>query len=227
MSKSITHNLDCMDFLRDCPDNHFNLAICDPPYGIGADEQQNESAKSGRISNGGRWKEYKPTQWDRNIPTAEYFNELLRVSKNQIIWGGNYYELPLSGVVVWFKGYNGTLPDGEFAKASFKTFRVFSLSRVDAYINCQDVKIHPTQKPVALYKWLLQNYAKPGDTILDTHLGSQSSRIAAWDLGFDFTGFELDEDYFKAGCERFADHIAQPKLFTPEAVTVEQSDLFI
>lgn len=228
MPVSEVFNIDCMDALREAPDNHWDLAICDPPYGIGADEQQNESAKSGRISNGGRWKEYKPTQWDRNIPTAEYFNELLRVSKNQIIWGGNYYELPLSGVVVWFKGYNGTLPDGEFAKASFKTFRVFSLSRVDAYINCQDVKIHPTQKPVALYKWLLTNYAKTGQKILDTHLGSGSSRIAAYDLGFDFTGYELDTDYFNAQEERFAIHCSQGKLFAPveELPTVEQSALF-
>jgi len=224
--KSEVYNQDCLEAMRQMDDKAFDLAIVDPPYGIGADKTQNEQATSGRVSNGGGWRAYKQTSWDNAIPPDEYFNELKRVSRQQIIWGGNYFSTNLTGVVIWDKGVNGTMKEGELAATSFNTFKTFRLSRVDAYINGGENKIHPTQKPVALYKWLLQNYAKPGDTILDTHLGSQSSRIAAWDLGFDFTGFELDEDYFKTGCERFADHIAQPKLFTPEAVTVEQSDLF-
>jgi len=224
--KSEVYNQDCLEAMRQMDDKAFDLAIVDPPYGIGADKTQNEQATSGRVSNGGGWRAYKQTSWDNAIPPDEYFNELKRVSRQQIIWGGNYFSTNLTGVVIWDKGVNGTMKEGELAATSFNTFKTFRLSRVDAYINGGENKIHPTQKPVALYKWLFQNYAKPGDTILDTHLGSQSSRIAAWDLGFDFTGFELDEDYFKTGCERFADHIAQPKLFTPEAVTVEQSDLF-
>jgi len=225
--KSIVENADCLAKMRQMPDKAFDLAICDPPYGIDADKIQNEQAISGRVSNGGGWKVYKQTAWDNAIPSDEYFNELKRVSRQQIIWGGNYFATNLSGVVIWDKGVNGTMKEGELAVTSFNTFKMFRLSRVDAYINGGDSKIHPTQKPVALYRWLLTNYAKPGDTILDTHLGSGSSRIAAYDLGFDFTGYELDKDYFEAQEQRFANHIAQAKLFdAPVLETVEQNNLF-
>ncbi len=225
MSLSVVENIDCMTRLREAPDNHWDLAICDPPYGIERSGQKlsvnNANPKHNR-------KHFEDKGWDSAIPSADYFTELRRVSLNQIVWGGNYMteHLPPSrGWIVWDKGQEGlSMSDGELAWSSFDVpLRRKVLNRVALLM---EGTIHPTQKPVALYKWLLTNYAKPGDTILDTHLGSQSSRIAAWDLGFDFTGFELDEDYFKAVCERFADHIAQPKLFTPEAVTVEQSDLF-
>jgi site-specific DNA-methyltransferase (adenine-specific) len=225
--KSIVYNSDCLEAMRAMPDKAFDLACVDPPYGIGADATQNEQAASGRISNGGGWKVYKQTSWDKEIPSEEYFNELKRVARQQIIWGGNYFPTNLSGVVIWDKGVNGTMKEGELAATSFNTFKTFRMSRVDAYINGGDGKIHPTQKPVALYRWLLTNYAKPGDTILDTHLGSGSSRIAAYDLGFDFTGYELDKDYFEAQEARFANHIAQARLFdAPVLETVEQNPLF-
>lgn len=198
-----------MEYMKGLEDNAFDLAIVDPPYGINADEMQNELAEKGRKSNGGKWKKYKPTQWDSAIPEQEYFNQLKRVSKERIIWGGNYYPEQLSGVIVWYKGKNGNMKDGELAKCSINTFKVFELSRADSYINCGSEKIHPTQKPVKLYQWLLTNYAKEGDRILDTHLGSGSSAIAAHYGGFDFVGCELDEDYFKAAQERFKRETAQ------------------
>ena len=212
MTVNLLH-IDCMEFLKTCKDNEFDLAIVDPPYGINYDKQQNESAKSGRRSNGGAWKKYKDTEWDSNIPNDDYFTELYRVSKNQIIWGGNYYKIDLSGVVIWSKGENGTLPHGEMAKTSIKTFKIFNMSRTDAYINNSSLKIHPTQKPIKLYEWLLKNYAKEGDKILDTHLGSGSSAIAAHYGGFEFTGCELDEDYYIAACKRYMDETAQEVLF--------------
>ena len=205
-------NMDCMDYMRDCEDNAFDLAIVDPPYGIGYDKQQNNMANNGRISNGGKWKQYKTTDWDSNVPEDSYFAELSRVSRNQIIWGGNYYNVDLSGVIIWDKGQNGTLPQGELAKCSLKTFKIFRMGRADAYINNNSPKIHPTQKPVKLYEWLLANYAKSGiyaDRILDTHLGSGSSAIAAHYGQFDFVGIEIDEDYYKAACERFEKETAQ------------------
>ena len=206
-------HMDCMDYMRGLPDKAFDLAIVDPPYGIGADIAQNEMALKNRVSNGGRWKEYKKTNWDNSVPNENYFNELKRISVNQIIFGGNYFPLHLAGVVVWYKGKNGSMNDGEMAKTSFKTFKVFELSRVDAYVNSGEEKIHPTQKPVALYEWLLTNYAKPGDRILDTHLGSGSSAIAAHNLGFDFVGMELDPDYYEAAVKRFNQATAQERLF--------------
>lgn len=220
-------NEDCMVVMARYPDKYFDLACVDPPYGINADEVQNIQARNGRVSNCGKWKEYKQTKWDAEVPNQEYFSELRRVSKNQIIWGGNYYNIHLSGVVVWYKGKNGTMKDGELAKCSMNTFKVFELSRVDAYINCQSEKIHPTQKPVALYEWLLQNYAKQGDKILDTHLGSGSSAIAAYNLGFEFVGMELDADYYAAACKRFEQHKAQGNLFIPDTPqdAYEQTDL--
>ncbi len=202
-------NCDCMEYMAGLEDNAFELAIVDPPYGIDYDKQQNKSADNERASNGGKWKKYKATEWDTSIPNNDYFSELFRVSKNQIIWGGNYYPVRLDGVIVWDKGENGTLPHGELAKSSIKTFKIFKISRVDAYINNPSVKIHPTQKPVKLYEWLLSNYAKEGDRILDTHLGSASSAIAAHYGGFDFVGCELDEDYYNAAKQRFDNETRQ------------------
>jgi len=217
--KSVVYNQDCLEAMRAMDDKAFDLAIVDPPYGL------NIAKENPRVS--GRWN-YIPKQWDSAIPAMDYFIELQRVSVNQIIWGGNYFALgECRGYIIWDKDQPvPNFADSEFAWTSFdrvaKTFRYPIIKQ-----NFSNGKIHPTQKPVALYKWLLQNYAKPGDTILDTHLGSQSSRIAAWDLGFDFTGFELDEDYYKAGCERFEIHKAQAKLFdAPMLETVEQESLF-
>jgi len=201
-------NEDCMEGMARYPDKYFDLAIVDPPYGIGYDGQRKSTSKHG----GRREKVFKG--WDNKIPDEYYFNELFRVSKNQIIWGGNYFTmfLPSSmGWIFWDKGQRINNSDGELAFTSFnRALRVFTLNRV-FILEFGDTK-HPTQKPVALYKWLLQNYAKQGDKILDTHLGSGSSRIAAYEMGFDFTAFELDKEYFEAQEKRYKAHISQLKM---------------
>jgi site-specific DNA-methyltransferase (adenine-specific) len=209
------YHMDCMEGMKQYPDKFFDLAIVDPPYGIGADENQNKlGGKKGFTKNAGTYKKYHETEWDRQPPNKEYFEELERVSKNQIVWGGNYFfELRLSGIVIWNKGGSGSFKEGELAKTNIKTFKIFNYSRSDAYINDIDVKIHPTQKPVALYEWLLKNYAKQGDKILDTHVGSASSLIACYNLGFDYVGFELDEDYYKAACKRIEARKSQMDIF--------------
>ena len=199
-------NEDCMEGMARYPDKYFDLAIVDPPYGIGAENH------AGKKENG--WKQWGKKNWDNKIPNNEYFNELFRVSKNQIVWGGNYmteYLHASMGWVIWDKGQRDfSLADGEMAWTSFnKAMRIWEFARAKTI---SDNKIHPTQKPVALYKWLLSNYAKQGDKILDTHLGSGSSRIAAYEMGFDFTAFELDTEYFEAQEKRYKNHIAQLKL---------------
>ena len=206
---------DCVKALKRYADNHFDLAIVDPPYGINADVTQNDlGGKKGFTKNAGTYKKYHQTNWDNEIPNDEYFAELKRVSKNQIVWGGNYFHnLHLEGVIVWYKKGSGNFKEGEFAKTSINTFKVFGYSRADAYINCGDVKIHPTQKPTKLYDWILSNYAKPNDLILDTHLGSGSSRIAAYKGGFNFVGFEIDCDYFNAQEKRFSEFKSQLRMF--------------
>ncbi len=220
MPISETYNMDCLEAMREMPDNAFDLAIVDPPYGIGADKRNAHSS----IRDNGKWRD---TDWDRQTPSLAYFKELFRVSVNQIIWGGNYFFdfLPSTQcVVIWNKPERDfSLADAEIAWTSFsRSIRCFDHPRLERL----QKRIHSTQKPVALYKWLLKNYAKPGDKILDTHLGSQSSRIAAWDLGFDFVGYELDEDYFREGNERFERHRAQPTLFEAVSVTTQQTSLF-
>jgi site-specific DNA-methyltransferase (adenine-specific) len=199
---SIAENIDCMEFMARCPDKYFELAIVDPPYGIGD-----------KLTTGGTWaSKHKKgdADWDV-LPTKQYFTELFRVSKNQIIWGGNYVELPPNRCyLIWDKvALMPTMADSEYAWTSFdsnaKTFRHVR--------NTSEQRIHITQKPVALYKWLLNNYAKPGHKILDTHLGSGSSRIAAWDLGFDFYSCELDKGYFKAQEKRFQEFASQQRMF--------------
>jgi len=213
MSKFI--NGDCLDAMKEYPDNYFGLAIVDPPYGIGADETQNKlSNKKGFTKNAGTYKKYHDTAWDKNVPSNEYFNELLRTTKNQIVWGGNYfYYLKLEGVIIWYKGGSGNFKEGEFAKTNINTFKIFKYSRSDAYINDIDIKVHPTQKPIKLYKWLLKNYAKEGDTILDTHVGSASSLIACEDMGFEYVGYEIDEDYYKAASKRLDTFLSQIRMF--------------
>jgi len=208
------YNMDCLEAMSKMEDNHFDLAIVDPPYGIKQDKvQEGLSNKKGFTKNAGTYKEYHKTEWDNEIPKKEYFKELKRVSKNYIIWGGNYFNyVNDEGVVIWYKGNSGNFKEGELAKTNINTFKVFKYSRADAYINHCDSKIHPTQKPVKLYEWLLMNYAKEGDKILDTHLGSGSSAIASHNLGYDFTGYELDEDYFKATKKRLDNHTAQLRI---------------
>jgi site-specific DNA-methyltransferase (adenine-specific) len=199
-------------------DKAFDLAIVDPPYGIKRDGSVKTTSKHG----GRKAHEFKG--WDSLPPDEIYFKELFRVSKNQIIWGANYYPQFLTasmGWIFWDKGQRICNSDGELAYSSFQSaLRVFTLNRVELLI---EGTIHPTQKPVKLYEWLLTNYAKKGDTILDTHLGSGSSAIAAHNLGFDFVGMELDKDYYDAAVKRLNQHKAQGSLFEPEQVNkVEQ-----
>ena len=220
MAKQIAYNMDCMEYMKTLPDKHFELAIIDPPYGIGVNKMT--------LGNGKR-KIYRGAEdWDRQPPPKEYFDELIRVSKNQIVWGANHFisniAIDSSCWIFWDKGTgDNDFADGELAWTSFKTtVRKFFKSWVGANAKEWDEKdrIHPTQKPVALYEWLLTHYAKQGDKILDTHLGSGSSRIAAYNLGFDFVGYEIDTDYFNAQEERFQKHTAQVRLFdlAPEPI---------
>lgn len=216
---NIAYNIDCMEYMKTLPDKHFELAIVDPPYGIGFGEFN----RTNKDTLGNRYKanKYKNGKWDDAIPDDDYFKELKRVSKNQIVWGGNYFPYlwknGCKGFIFWYKGNPvPNFSDGELAWTSFnKVARQFDYryyGNLEGDSSASE-KIHPTQKPVALYEWLLTNYAKPGDKILDTHLGSGSSRIACYNLGFDFVGCEIDEDYFKAQEERFKAHTAQQSLF--------------
>jgi len=204
-------NEDCMEGMARFPDKYFDLAIVDPPYGIGVSKGTWGSSNKGKVTNYGKKK------WDINTPDKEYFTELIRISKNQIIWGGNYFELkPSSCWLVWDKLNSADFADAELAYTSFKSaVRIFKFrwnGMLQQNMKEKEQRIHPTQKPVALYKWLLHNYAKQGDKILDTHLGSGSSRIAAYEMGFDFTAFELDKEYFEAQEKRYNNHISQLKL---------------
>jgi len=217
-------NIDCMAYMATLPDKAFDLAIVDPPYGIGCDAvgMSNRASNSPKFK-GYRGKQFAGGEWDKEPMPYEYFMELKRVSKHQIIWGANHFiqnipQANSSSWVVWYKnGQNpqSTNADCELAYTSHKTavryFR-YDWSGFGA-INAGEDKVHPTQKPVALYKWLLKNYAKEGDRILDTHLGSGSSAIAAFDGGFDFVGCEIDADYYMAALKRFEYHRMQQKLF--------------
>jgi site-specific DNA-methyltransferase (adenine-specific) len=208
---SVVYNMDCMEGMKKFPDMHFDLAIVDPPFGIGEDWRKSKNHKH-----------YYHTSTYKNdsIPGEDYFKELFRVSKNQIIWGGNYYTEylpPVNSWIFWDKKRDVTtqfMSEGELAWTSFKVpMRKIELIWNGA-VKCETIsKIHPHQKPVKLYKWLLHNYASAGNRILDTHLGSGSSRIAAYDMGFEFTAFEIDKGYYVGQETRFQQHIAQLNLF--------------
>jgi len=202
------HNCDCMDFMRSLPDKAYDLAIVDPPYGIGRDGAQRTTSK-----HGGR-KAHSFKGWDNYTPDKEYFDQIFRVSVNQIIWGANYftpYLPPKMGWIFWDKGQRICNSDGELAFSSFdRALRVAEYNRVELL---KEGTIHPTQKPAVLYRWLLTNYAKQGDKILDTHGGSGSIAIACHDLKFDLDICELDSDYFEAMQKRFNNHIAQLTIF--------------
>lgn len=215
---SVVYNEDCMEGMKRYPDKHFDLAIVDPPYG-------SDNIKGGYTSSRGggnaRQNKYNNALWDQARPPAEYFTELMRVSKNQIIWGANHFIslIPIASScwIVWDKQNEKThFADCELAWTSFPTaVRKFAF-RWSGYLQGdmknKEVRIHPTQKPVQLYKWLLTNYGQAGDKILDTHLGGGSSRIAAHKLGFDFTGFEINEGYYNDGEKRFKQITAQTVL---------------
>lgn len=215
------YNSDCMELLRETPENHYELCVLDPPYGI------NHANKAGKMAGqqygnaAAKKRDYASKDWDLNAPNIEYFNEIFRVSKNQIIWGGNYFAnlLPASsGWIFWDKD-NGTnnFSDGELAWTSFnKGLRMVKVTwngMIQYDMKNKEERFHPTQKPIMLYKWILEKYAKPGDKILDTHMGSGSIAIACHDYGFDLTAAELDRDYYNAAMRRINAHISQTKLF--------------
>ena len=201
-------NEDNMELMARYEDNHFDLAIVDPPYGIG------HSLLSGEKRGSKFVRTERHLEWDV-LPSKEYFSELKRVSKNQIIWGGNYFldYLPSTrGMLIWDKIQIFSGADFEFAWTSFDTSaKAFRMSRVEAYGNIN--KIHPTQKPVKIYEWILTNYAKEGDKILDTHLGSGSIAIACHNRKFDLTACELDKEYFDAAMKRIQQHKRQLQIF--------------
>lgn len=211
---NIAYNMDCLEAMRKMPDKCFDLAVVDPPFGNGGKDFK----RTDKSRFGGRFDKYKTKtdiiQWD-SPPPPEYFEQLMRVSKNQIIWGANYFEMPpCRCFLVWNKP---NIPDGfsmaqaEYAWTSFnESAKVLNLS------SARDKEIehfHPTEKPVGLYAWIYRLFAKDGDRILDTHLGSGSSRIAAYDAGLDFVGFEIDKDYYEKQEERFAAYTAQTSLY--------------
>ena len=195
---------DCMDFMRQFPDGYFDLGCVDVPYGIGVNNSMGRR-KGEKKSN------YKRIEWDDCAPDESYFIELQRVCKNQIIWGANHFisKMPYDSAawIVWDKKFSFDL---SFAQCELAWSSFNGVCKKLELVPDRANSFHPTQKPVALYEWLLRNYAKPGDKILDTHMGSQSSRIAAYKLGFDYWGSELDADYFRDGCARFEKEIAMP-----------------
>ena len=204
-NKQMIYNQDCMKAMKEMSDNQFDLAIVDPPYGI--------NVKT-RVFNDGK-------NWDNNIPSIEYFEHLFRISKNQIIWGGNYfldYLGSTSCYLIWDKKMteNHLMSMSEFAWTSFKTKNlIFKQPPVGerGFYNIDGKRIHPTQKSIKLYEWLLINYAKEGDAILDTHLGSGSIAIACHNLEYDLTGYEIDKEYFEAATKRIEQHKTQQRLF--------------
>lgn len=205
LGKITLYNADCMDIIRQFKDKQFELAIVDPPYGIDAAKMNMGKGVKG-------WEIGK--DWDNVKPDKSYFEELFRISQNQIIWGGNYFcdNLPISrGWVFWdkFNGDGFSFSDGELAWTSFDTV----LKKTKSKYKDRTTKIHPTQKPVDLYKWLLINFAKHGDRILDTHSGSLSIGIACYDLEFELTAIELDKDYYEAGKKRLINHQKQLSIF--------------
>jgi site-specific DNA-methyltransferase (adenine-specific) len=212
-----SHNMDCMEFMKDIPDKFYDLAVVDPPYGIGEDGKSNHSR--GKATKATL---YTPKNWDNSAPNKQYFNEILRVSKNQIIWGANHFisQIPFNSScwVVWDKkNGDNDFADCELAWTSFNSavrkfdFRWAGMLQGD--MKNKQIRIHPTEKPVKLYEWLLMNYAKEGDKILDTHGGSQSSRIACYNLGYELDIIELDQEYFDQGNKRFEEHKQQLRLF--------------
>ncbi len=215
IGKATLHLCDCMDYMGGLSDESFDLAIVDPQYGIGAGSIgfKNGTSKSEKPY-------YRSVDWDVSPPKKEYFNELLRVSKNQIIWGGNYFSDMLPSFrcfISWDKTIHGnSYADCELAWTSFD--RVARYYRENIAQTNKEGRIHPTQKSVKLYEWLISNFSAKGQRIIDTHLGSGSSAIAANKLGFEFVGCEIDSDYYDASCERIENAYRQAKLFSDDVM---------
>jgi len=199
---------DNMEFMKNCKDNQFDLAIVDPPYGINVNHSMGR--RKGELKS-----DYKKVEWDSEPPPIEYFHELFRISKHSIIWGANHFMDLISKRsscwLVWDKKFSNEVSFAS-CELAFTTFD--KVVKRFEYSSARKNGIHPTQKPVALYKWLLKNYAKPGDKIFDSHVGSGSIRIACHDMGFDFTGCEIDEDYYNDQETRFKTHTKQGDLFS-------------
>ena len=212
---SEVYNCDCLEYMRSLPDKYFDLCIADPPYGINA----------AKMTMGNGKKQWTKKGWDSAIPGEEVFAEIFRVSKEQIIWGGNYFVLPNNGNwIVWDKlNPNLSFAEGELAWCSIKrNLRIFKFHTTQSD---SGGRIHPTQKPIALYSWLLDNYAKGGGKIFDPFLGSGSSRIAAYKKGYDFYGCELDKDYYEAQEVRFRRECLG-EITTPQGATIINQTLF-
>ena len=209
---STVYLMDCIAGMKHYPDKYFDLAVVDPPYGINV-ANMNMGAGKGKRCSKLKNRKWKPKDWDSGIPDEEYFEQLFRVSKNQIIWGGNYfidYLPPSQYFAIWDKGeglYGRSFAECEYAWVRSGGTRIRKINPV------QKERTHPTQKPVKLYDWIFANYASEGDLILDTHLGSQSSRIAAQKAGLDFVGFEIDREYYDNGNKRFKNFVSQGVLF--------------
>ena len=212
-------NEDNMKLMARYEDNYFDLAIVDPPYGINADKKNSKkelkSKKSASLS-----KDYGSQEWDSDVPNEEYFKELFRVSKHQIIWGVNYYPYNFlnGGRIFWNKCVTmPTFSDGELAYCSklnsIKEYKLAWHGMIQHDMKNKEVRIHPTQKPVKLYEWLLMNYAKEGNKILDTHLGSGSIALACHNLNYDLTACELDTEYYNAATKRLKQHQQQLTMF--------------
>ena len=221
---SEVYNCDCLEYMRSLPDKFFDLCIADPPYGIGIDGQKGCFCKNPKHNR----KSHKKKDWDNNIPSKSVFTEMHRVSKNLIIWGANYFLEHLNeahkGWICWYKGQQGlTMSDCELAYSNFDTpTRVVTINRC---VLAKEGTIHPTQKPIALYAWILDNYAIGGGKIFDPFLGSGSSRIAAYKKGYDFYGCELDKDYYEAQEMRFRRECLG-EITTPQGTTIINQTLF-
>ena len=221
---SEVHNIDCLEYMRTLPDNYFQLAIADPPYGI--DATKFNMGRTGRNS----WDHSK--EWDTSAPGQEWFDELQRVSEHFILWGANHYidriPIPSKAWIIWDKlmaeGMSFAMCEMALTNFEDKNAKIFKMSTT-AQNNMDGIRVHPTQKPVALYAWLLQHYAKDGDRIFDPMMGSQSSRIAAYKLGFDYVGCELDKEYFDKGCERF-DRECHGIVIDSKGQKIQQQTLF-
>ena len=217
-SKIELHNVDCLPFMKQCEDKQFDLAIVDPPYGIGMDGIVGIGV--GKKKGFTKKKHYEQKKWDKCVPSQEYFDELFRVSKKQIIWGANYFtkQLPvIKNYIFWHKkgqSVDDKFNDGEMAYVSLGRTRMIDIWwNGVGVINSGETKIHPTQKPVKLYRWLLDTYAKKGDKIFDSHLGSGSIALACDDMKFDLTACEIDNDYFLKAIKRLDTARRQQTLF--------------
>ena len=212
---SVVYNEDCVEALKRFPDKYFDLAVVDPPYGIGAG---NVNFINRYTANKNAEKFYRVNDWDKIRPDKIYFDELRRVSKNQIVWGGNYFVdmmQPARCFLVWDKKTgDNSYADCEMALTSFDAnAKIYQKHWLGSKAKDHDGRLHPTQKPIGLYEWIYKLFAKEGDLILDTHLGSGSNRIAAHKAGLNFTGFEIDKDYYEAQEKRFKDFVSQLRMF--------------